>query len=260
MIEEEAENANEDVEQDNVDEMVDAAAKEAIEVTKTQKVSAEGTITQKDIGTSEREEDKATEVEKKTNAEKEMRSKKRNERPPASVEDHADRAPKRTKIKAKRIPHKAASKGNISEPNINSKYVAQDLPSPSPTIDLSKTISMILPNQKHQTVVVSSSSLSSSSSEGTLSDYSSDTVAEILRKSSRKLKSFKSKQKTPQKTKDTPPKKTDAEDTSILDHLTPDLSGDAFTHSNLNSPNHPINKFLNVSAEPPQEPLVQEPP
>jgi hypothetical protein len=116
---------------------------------------------------------------------------------------------------------------------------------------------MILPNQKHKTVLVSSSSSSSSSSESTLSDYSSDT-AEILRKSAKKLKPFK--QKTPQKARNNPPKEAVAEDTSILDHLTPHLSGDAFTHSNLNSPSHPINKFLNVTAEPPQGPLVQEPP
>jgi hypothetical protein len=32
---------------------------------------------------------------------------------------------------------------------------------------------------------------------------------------------------------------------SVLDHLASHISGDAFTTSNLNSPNHPINKFLN---------------
>jgi hypothetical protein len=98
--------------------MVDAAADEALEVTKTKKVRAEGTATQKDIGTSEREEVIAAEVVPEANVEKDKRSKKRNERPPASVEDQADRAPKRTKIKANRISNKAASKGNISEPNI----------------------------------------------------------------------------------------------------------------------------------------------
>jgi hypothetical protein len=120
---------------------------------------------------------------------------------------------------------------------------------------------MILPNQKHQTILVSTSSSSSSSSESTLSDYSSDIVAEIIRNSSRKLKSKpKPKQKTPQKTKITAPKKAVAENISILDHLTPHLSGDAFTHSNLNSPSHPINKFLNVTSKAPQGPVVQEPP
>jgi hypothetical protein len=33
---------------------------------------------------------------------------------------------------------------------------------------------------------------------------------------------------------------------SVLDHLVSHISGDSFTTSNLNSPNHPINKFLNV--------------
>jgi hypothetical protein len=43
---------------------------------------------------------------------------------------------------------------------------------------------------------------------------------------------------------------------SVLDHLISHISGDAFTTSNLNSPNHPINKFLsdpvitNVDPEP----------
>jgi hypothetical protein len=68
------------------------------------------------------------------------------------------------------------------------------------------------------------------------------------------------KKKTPQKTKNNPPKEAVAKDTSILDHLTSHLSGDAFTHSNLNSPSHPINKFFNTTADPPQGPPAQEPP
>ncbi|KAK2423122.1 hypothetical protein QL285_033597 [Trifolium repens] len=233
MIEEGSEGQNEESGHNSIDEMVDDDAEE---VSKTQEV-------------------RAAEVVLEVNVEKERRSKKRNERSPATEDDQAVRAPKRIKTKAKRIPNKAPPKGNISETNINRKYVAQDLPFPSPTIDLSKPISMILPNQKQGTVLVSSSS--SSSSESTLSDYITD-IAEVLRKSTRKLKSFK--QKTPQKTKNNSPKEAVAEDTSILDHLTPHLSGDAFTHSNLSSPNHPINNFLNVTTDPPQEPLVQEPP
>jgi hypothetical protein len=42
--------------------------------------------------------------------------------------------------------------------------------------------------------------------------------------------------------------------TSVLDHLTQHLSGDAFTHSNSNSP--PPFPFVNTTADPP----VQEPP
>ncbi|KAK2449774.1 hypothetical protein QL285_008934 [Trifolium repens] len=169
MIEEGSEGKNEDSGHDSLDEMIDTAAEEV----------------------SKAQEDRVVEVVPEADVEKERRSKKRNERPPATEDDQAVRAPKRTKIKAKRIPNKAAPKGNDSETNLNSKSVAQNLPTPSPTKDLSKPISMILPNQKHPTVLVSTSSSSSSSSESTLSDYSSDTVAEILRKSTRKLKSVK---------------------------------------------------------------------
>ena len=70
--------------------------------------------------------------------------------------------------------------------------------------------------------------------------------------------------KVPKTTTNNPPKEAVVIDTSILDHLTTHLSGDAFTHSNLDSPNHPINKFVNTTSEPPvQEPpitIVQTPP
>jgi hypothetical protein len=66
--------------------------------------------------------------------------------------------------------------------------------------------------------------------------------------------------KTPKKTTNIPLKEVVVIDTSILDHLTSHLSGDAFTHSNLYSPNHPRNKFVNTTSEPPQQPPVQEPP
>jgi hypothetical protein len=122
---------------------------------------------------------------------------------------------------------------------------------------MSKPISMILPNRKHQTVLVSSSS-SSSTSEGTLTDSSSESLHEIEKHAPKPQP--KPKQKTKQKTKIPAPKEVVAEDTSFLDYLTPHLSGDAFTHSNLNSPHHPINKFLNVTAETFQGPVIQEPP
>jgi hypothetical protein len=66
--------------------------------------------------------------------------------------------------------------------------------------------------------------------------------------------------KTPKKATNIPLKEAVVIDTSILDHLTSHLSGDAFTHSNLYSPNHPINKFVNTTSEPPQQPPVPEPP
>jgi hypothetical protein len=43
-----------------------------------------------------------------------------------------------------------------------------------------------------------------------------------------------------------------------LDHLASHISGDAFTTSNLNSPNHPINKFLNVTTESFHEPETHQ--
>jgi hypothetical protein len=48
----------------------------------------------------------------------------------------------------------------------------------------------------------------------------------------------------PQSTKTPIVKEFVSEGNSVLDHLTSHISGDAFTTSNLNSPNHPINKFL----------------
>ncbi|KAK2403123.1 hypothetical protein QL285_052587 [Trifolium repens] len=56
------------------------------------------------------------------------------------------------------------------------------------------------------------------------------------------------------------PTNTTRKSPTILDHLSTHLSGDAFTHSNLESPNHPINKFVNNTSEPPQDPPTQEPP
>jgi hypothetical protein len=50
---------------------------------------------------------------------------------------------------------------------------------------------------------------------------------------------------------------------SVLDHLVSHISDDAFTSSNLNSPNHPINKFVNATSETLTEPpmtTVQAPP
>jgi hypothetical protein len=102
-----------------------------------------------------------------------------------------------------------------------------------------------------------------SSSEGTHSDYSSDTIAEIIKNASKRSKSkpkSKPKQKPYQKTKIPAPEEAVAEETSVLNHLTPHLSGDPFRTSNLNSPNHPKNKFLNVTSETSQGPVIQEPP
>ncbi|KAK2369623.1 hypothetical protein QL285_082745 [Trifolium repens] len=253
MIEEDDENANEehgeDVEQDSIDEMVDnakntTAAEETVEVSKNQEVRA-----------------KVTAAERVDAAEKERRSKKRNERPPPSEEGEKTlpaRPAKRTKIMAKRPLKKAADtpKGNVSEPNTSSnfKVQAQNKPSLSSKIDMSKPISMILPNQTQPRIIISSSPSSSSSDsslEDTLTDSSSETISEIIKKAP------KPKPKPKQKIKTSPPKGIVSEDNSFLDHLTPHLSGDAFTTSNLNSPNHPINKFVNATTETfPEPPII----
>ncbi|WJX73701.1 hypothetical protein P8452_57453 [Trifolium repens] len=112
MIEEDDENANEEHGEDSeqgrneehVDELVDTAAEETIEVSKTQKV-------------------RAAEIVQEANTEKERRSKKRNERPPASEDDKPVKSAKRSKSLAKKPSKKAASKGNVSESNVNSKFI-----------------------------------------------------------------------------------------------------------------------------------------
>ncbi|KAK2368768.1 hypothetical protein QL285_081940 [Trifolium repens] len=248
MIEEDAENANveqgEINENDSIDEMADnaanaTAAEESVRIPENQEVRAE-----------------VKAAEKADATEKERRSKKRNERPPASEEDKPVRTTKRIKSVAPRPLLKATSisKGNVSEPNTssNSEAQAQNQPPPSTSIDFTKPIRMIIP-----TPISSDSSSSDSLSEGTLTDSSSETISEIIKRAP------KPKPKPKQKTKTPPSKGTVSEDNSFLDHLTPHLSGDAFTTSNLNSPNHPINKFVNATTKTFQEPpiiTVQAPP
>ncbi|KAK2448968.1 hypothetical protein QL285_008207 [Trifolium repens] len=143
---------------------------------------------------------------------------------------------------------------NVSEPNRVNNSESQE-----PPIDYTKPLKVILPSPQP---------LSSSSSEGTYSDTSTDS-SELHRKSTKNLNKHNKTtpvkkaplkrtliKKTPKK--NNPPKETI--DTSILDHLTTHLSGDAFIHSNLDSPNHLINKFVNTTSEPPQDTPVQEPP
>ncbi|KAK2403232.1 hypothetical protein QL285_052688 [Trifolium repens] len=181
-------------------------------------------------------------------AEKEKRTKKRNERPPPSKEEKTSpaRPTKRIKSLASRQRKVAdPSKGNISKPNADSTSEAQPL-NPSPSIDYTKPLNVILPSPQP---------LSSSSSEGTSSDYSTDS-SELLRKSAKNLK--KAQKETPKKTKNKQPEETIIIDTTILYHLSTHLTGDAFTHSNTNSPNHL--QFVNTTSELPQDPPVQEPP
>jgi hypothetical protein len=74
-----------------------------------------------------------------------------------------------------------AFKGTSSEPNVVSTPEAQHVPPLSRTIDVTKPLNMILPDPQPQTVNISSSS-SSSDFEDTLSDSSSETLEEIIRK------------------------------------------------------------------------------
>ncbi|WJX62133.1 hypothetical protein P8452_47162 [Trifolium repens] len=117
---------------------------------------------------------------------------------------------------------------------------------------------------------------SSSSSEGTSSDTSTDS-SELIEKLN-KIQKEKSKKKIPVKRTLKKPKNNSPEeenifiDTSILDqptnttrksptileHLATHLSGDAFTHSNTNSPNQ--FHFVNTSSDLPLNPPIQEPP
>ncbi|KAK2402027.1 hypothetical protein QL285_051581 [Trifolium repens] len=91
MIEEGSEGQNEESEYDSIDELVDTAAEETIEVSKTQKV-------------------RAAEIAQEANTKKDRRSKKRNERPPASEDDKPVKSAKRSKSLAKKPSKKAASK------------------------------------------------------------------------------------------------------------------------------------------------------
>ena len=200
-------------------------------------------------------------------AQKEKRTKKMSDRPVNAEEDQPVRATKRTKTVMKR---KAADilQGNTSKPNTNSTFNAQTSTSqpskePSP-IDFTKPISVVLPDPKPS---------SSSSSDETLSDSSIDSTELIAELD--KLEKVKEKKKKPVKkhTKRTtkkpihiasdeePPIIIDtstldqpANTPSVLDHLTQHLSGDAFTHSNPNSPPH--FPFINTTADPP----IQGPP
>ncbi|KAK2356306.1 hypothetical protein QL285_093651 [Trifolium repens] len=179
--------------------------------------------------------------------EKERRSKKRNERSVDAEEDQPVRAPKKKKTVVSKTKAADTSKGNISKPNADSTSEAQPL-NPSPPIDYSKPLNVILPSPQPLS--------SSSSLEGTSSDYRTDS-SELLRKSAKYLK--KVQKETPKKSKPiTMTKAYATDDNAVLDNLVSHISGDAFTSSHLNSPNHP--QFVNTTSELPQDPPVQEPP
>jgi hypothetical protein len=101
---------------------------------------------------------------------------------------------------------------------------------------------MILPDPQPETVnVSSSSSSSSSSSEETMSDTSLERVLERI--------------VTDAPTKSVESHEVVSDDNSILNHLASHMSGDAFTSSNLNSPNDQINHAspMHIDSEPEPE-------
>ncbi|KAK2449080.1 hypothetical protein QL285_008311 [Trifolium repens] len=213
-------------------------------------------------------EDMATEA-----VQKERRSKKRNDRPQASEEDQNPPMP------AKRLKSRASKpKGKISEPNTSSIPVAQNVnPEPQPSIsqppqttnqttpiDFTVPLSVVLPD--HGTISSSSSDTSTDSEEF---------IAKIIREGPKKTNLKKTTKRPIKKPiqlssdEETPiiidttilnqPSNTE----SVLEHLQQHLSGDAFTHSNPNTP--PRFPFNNPSAdqvdhEPPVTQSIQTPP
>ncbi|KAK2400488.1 hypothetical protein QL285_050184 [Trifolium repens] len=196
---------------------------------------------------------------------KERRSKKRNERPEFAEEDQPVRAPKRKKTVVSKQKVADSSKGKNSKPNTDSVSSAQP-PTHSPPIDYTQPIRRIPPSPQP----------SSPSSEGTSSDASTDS-SELIEKLD-KLQKEQSKKKIPAKRTLKKPKHNSPEeenifiDTSILDqptnttrksstileHLSTHLSGDAFTYSNTNSPDQ--FHSVNTSSDLPIDPPIPEPP
>jgi hypothetical protein len=205
---------------------------------------------------------------------KERQSKKRNDRPQASEEDQNPTTP------AKRLKSRASKpKGKISEPNTSSIPVAQDInPEPQPSIsqppqttnqtnpiDFTVPLSVVLPDPE---------TLQTSSSSDTSTD-SDEFIAKIIKEAPKKT-NLKKTTKRPIKKPiqlssdeetpiiiDTTILNQPANTESVLDHLQQHLSGDAFTHSNPNTP--PRFPFTNTSAdqvvqEPPATQIIQTPP
>ncbi|KAK2389929.1 hypothetical protein QL285_063486 [Trifolium repens] len=208
---------------------------------------------------------------------KEKRTKKRHDRPSASEEDQNPAKP------AKRLKTRASKpKGKISESNTSSIPVAQDIGSePQPSIanpstsqppsstnqpqpiDFTIPLSVVLPDHGN---------ISSSSSD--TSTDSDEFIAKLTKEAQQKQKTHEPSKKTNlKKTTKRPIKKpiqlsSDEEQNtvvntsipeqpttteSVLEHLQQHLSGDAFTHSNPNSPRFHIVK-------PTTDQTIQEPP
>ncbi|KAK2428609.1 hypothetical protein QL285_027119 [Trifolium repens] len=220
---------------------------------------------------------------------KEKRTKKRHDMPSASEEDQNLAKP------AKKLKARASKpKGKISESNTSSIPVAQVIGSePQPSI--AKPSTSQPPSSTNQTqpidftvplsVVLPDHGTISSSSSDTSTD-SDEFIAKLTRKAKQKQKTHEPPKKTNlKKTTKRPIKKpiqlsSDEEHQeptivintsildqpttteSVLDHLQQHLSGDAFTHSNPNSPRFPIIKPSTVQTiqEPPIVQSIQTPP
>ncbi|KAK2374113.1 hypothetical protein QL285_075095 [Trifolium repens] len=232
---------------------------DAAEVTDQAESGAERLATEENEGVTD---EQVTKVAQRKAIQKERRSKKRNERPEIAEEDQPVRAPKRKKTVVSKKKAADSSKGKNSKPNTDSVSSAQPS-NQSPPIDYTQPIRMILPSPQP-------SSPSSSSSEGTSSDASTDS-SELIEKLD-KIQKEQSKKKIPTQRTLKKPKHNSPEeenifiDTSILDqptnttrkshtileHLSTHLSGDAFTHSNTNSPDQ--FHFVNTSSDLPIDP------
>ncbi|KAK2423232.1 hypothetical protein QL285_033697 [Trifolium repens] len=197
-------------------------------------------------------------IAQRKSVQKERRSKKRLDRPADAEEDQTVRASKKKKTMVSKRKASDISKGNSSKPNTDSTSNAQPSKQSSP-IDFTEPLSVVLPSPQP--------SSSSSSSEATLSDSSID-CNELIAKLDRIKKERAKKKKTLKRTpKQSIPISFDEEEdntipeqptnTSILDHLTTHLSGDAFTHSNKNSPLQ--SPFVNTT-EPPVQTIQTPPP
>ncbi|WJX94871.1 hypothetical protein P8452_76246 [Trifolium repens] len=204
-------------------------------------------------------------------------TKKRHDRPSASEEDQNPAKP------AKRLKTRASKpKGKISESNTPSIPVAQDIGSePQPSIanpsisqppsstnqpqpiDFTVPISVVLPDQK---------AISSSSSD--TSTDSEEFIAKIIREGPKKTNLKKTTKRPIKKpiqlssdeeqntvvNTSIPEQPTTTE--SVLEHLQQHLSGDAFTHSNPNSPRFHVVKTTTDQTiqEPPVVQSIQTPP
>ncbi|KAK2389989.1 hypothetical protein QL285_063540 [Trifolium repens] len=183
-------------------------------------------------GTSERQEAGVSKKDKSVDVQKERMTKKSNERPSSSDDDNVPLSAriliKRQKTVASKPPrkHVQATQGKTYETNTFSTSEAQHAPTLNPDIDVTIPISMILPDpQPTQTVNISSSSYSSDSDcDDTISDSSEETIDILIRRGTKSL------------TKTSKAKEFVSDGNSILDHLASHMSGDAFTSSNLNSP------------------------